>query len=83
MGYHLTQINRGEIGEFSKIEEEFLEAKDSLVQNNPIMLLLELSDLIGAIELYSLKHFNITLQDLLTMKSSTVRAFNDGTRKSR
>lgn len=30
MSYHLTEIPRGVFGEFSKIEEEFLETKDAL-----------------------------------------------------
>jgi len=82
MGYHISKIERGIFGEFSKIKEEFLEAEDALLQDNKIMTLLELSDLIGAIEAYCLKH-DITLNDLLKMKEATGRAFNDGTRTSR
>jgi len=82
MGYHLKEIERGIFGEFSKIKEEFLEAEDAFDQKNKIMLILELSDLIGAIESFCLK-YNITMDDLLKMKESTSRAFNDGTRKSR
>ncbi len=46
------------------------------------MLLVELADLIGAIEGYCTKH-NITLDDLITMKEATKRAFSDGTRTPR
>lgn len=46
------------------------------------MLLVELADLIGAIEGYCTKH-NITLDDLITMKEATKRAFSDGTRGTR
>ena len=82
MGYHLTEIERGTFGEFSKIKEEFLEAEDALLQGNKVMALIELSDLIGAIEAYCCKH-NITLEDLIKMKEATGRAFNDGTRTAR
>ena len=79
MGYHNNQIPRGQFGEFSKIKEEFLEAEDALEQENKIMLLVELSDLIGAIEGYCLNNFNISIEDLIKMKESTKRAFTDGT----
>lgn len=82
MGYHIKAIPKGKFGEFSKIEEEFLEAKDSIDQGNPIMVMMELSDLIGAIEAYAKKH-NMTLNDLLKMKDATQRAFEDGTRQPR
>jgi len=82
MGYHIKAIPKGKFGEFSKIEEEFLEAKDSLDQNNPIMLMMELSDMIGAIEAFAKKH-NMTLNDLLKMKETTHRAFEDGTRQAK
>lgn len=83
MGYHNKQIPRGKFGEFSKIREEFLEAEDALEQENKIMLLVELSDLIGSIEGYCLTNFNLTIDDLIKMKESTKRAFKDGTRTSR
>lgn len=79
MGYHLTEIEKGELGEFSKIKEEFLEAKDSFAQGNPIMTLLELSDLIGAIEAYAINH-NMSLEDIIKMKDATKRAFKVGRR---
>ena len=79
MSYHLNEIPRGILGEFSKIKEEYLEAEDASEQDNPVMLLLELSDLIGAIEEFSLK-YNMTLEDLVNMKDATKRAFKSGTR---
>ena len=82
MGYHNKYIERGEFGEFSKIKEEFLEAEDAFEQDNKVMLLVELSDLLGAIEGYCEKH-NMKLEDLIKMKEATKRAFNDGTRKAR
>lgn len=81
MGYHIAKITKGEYGKFSKIQEEYQEACDALVQNNPVMVLLELSDLIGAIEGYA-KSYNMTLDDVLNMKNATHRAFEDGTRTS-
>jgi hypothetical protein len=80
IGYHKTEIPKGNVGEFSKIEEEFLEAKDAYENNNPIMLLTELSDMIGAIEQYAIKH-NITLEQLITMKNVTEKVFKKGSRK--
>ena len=82
MGYHSKQIPRGKFGEFSKIREEFLEAEDAFEQGNKVMLLVELSDLIGSIESFCLKH-NITLSELIKMKDATKSAFNDGTRSPR
>lgn len=82
MGYHNKEIPRGKFGEFSKIREEFIEAEDAFEQGNKVMLLVELSDLIGAIEGYCSNH-NITLNDLLKMKDATKKAFNDGTREPR
>ncbi len=82
MGYHLNEIPRGIYGEFSKIREEFLEAEDAIEQGNKVMLLVELADLVGAIEGFCLNH-NITLEDLIKMKEATKRAFNDGTRSAR
>lgn len=79
MGYHNAVITKGEYGTFSKIQEEYEEARDALTQANPVMVLLELSDLIGAIEGYAAT-FNVTLADLLKMKEATHRAFTDGTR---
>ncbi len=81
MGYHMTKIPRGKYGEFSKIEEEFLELKDAEDQDNPIMILCEMSDLIGAMEAYA-KKWNITLGEILLMKNATQSAFRDGSRVS-
>ena len=80
-GYHLIQIPKGKYGEFSKVEEEFLECKDAISQNNKIMVMCELSDLLGAIEAYATKEFNITLEDIIIMKNATRRAFKSGVRK--
>lgn len=79
-GYHLREIERGVFGEVSKIKEEFEEFLEALEQENKVMALVELSDLLGAIEGYTSKKFNLTLEDLLTMKKATQRAFESGAR---
>lgn len=43
---------KGEVGKFSKIEEEFNELKESVEMGNKLHTLIELSDLIGACLLY-------------------------------
>lgn len=80
MSYHKKEIVKGVLGQFSKIREEFLEAEDSFEQNNKIMLLLELSDLLGAIEaFYEIN--GMTLEDGLIMMNATKNAFQTGYRK--
>lgn len=82
MGYHLKSIQKGEIGKSCKILEEVQELIDAEEQNCKIMVLVELSDLVGSIELYLEQNFpNLTLEDLKKMSDITQRAFKDGTRK--
>jgi hypothetical protein len=75
MGYHKKEIEKGVFGEFSKIKEEFDELTDAYEQKDKILQLVELGDLIGAIEEYSLKHFNITLDDIISFSNKTKSAF--------
>jgi hypothetical protein len=80
-GYHLARIPKGELGESSKILEEVLELIDAETQDCVIMGLVELSDLIGAVNAYLAKHHpGITLADLSTMARITKRAFDNGFR---
>lgn len=79
MGYHKNVIPKGKLGEFSKIEEEFLELKDAFQQNHKILQICELADIIGAIEEYG-KKFNLTLEDIIQMKDSTKESFEEGKR---
>lgn len=80
-GYHQIMMPKGVIGEASKILEEALELWDAHSQKNPIMELVELSDLMGAIQLYLHKqHPSITLDELLRMSEVTQRAFKNGRR---
>jgi phosphoribosyl-ATP pyrophosphohydrolase len=80
-GYHIRDIKRGEFGELSKVYEEIEEIKDAAEQGVKLMLLIELSDLLGAVEGYLEKHHQgITIEDLLKMKDVTKRAFKTGGR---
>lgn len=81
MGYHKIKIQKGELGSASKIKEEYEEFLDAYNQGSPVMELIELSDLLGAIEAYTLNHYDIELIDLWKMMESTKSAFLDGTRK--
>ena len=83
MGYNINKVEKGVIGDVSKIREEFEEFMDAVDQGEKIMQLIEFSDLIGAIEAYTLKMTggNITLNNLLSMKDLTKSSFEDGSRK--
>jgi hypothetical protein len=81
MGYHKIKIEKGILGEHTKIIEEFTEWQDAFGQSNPIMELVELSDLLGAIEAYTKERHNIDMVDLLKMTRATQDAFKDGSRK--
>ena len=82
MTYHLDKIEKGVYGELSKVQEEILEALDADKQNCDVMVLVELSDTIGAIEAYLEKHHpTITLDSLIQMSNITKRAFKSGQRK--
>lgn len=81
IGYHVSEIKKGVLGEDSKIFEEIEEFRDALEQDVKIMALVELSDLIGAIEAYLEKnHPSISIEDLIKMKNVTRRAFKNGKR---
>ena len=81
-GYHLTEPTRGEYGELSKVYEEIDELRDAEAQGAKLMVLQELSDVIGAIEGYlRIHHGSITIDDLIVMKEITKRAFQSGARK--
>lgn len=83
MGYHIDNIPKGEIGKSSKILEEILELQDAEKQGCRIMALVELSDIIGAVELYLEENYpDMTLRDLKSMSNITQRAFKDGSRIS-
>lgn len=82
-GYHLEEIPRGTYGEISKILEEAAELKDAMEQANKVMVIIELSDLVGAIDGYMEKYYGdkLTIDNLITMAFATKRAFTSGHRK--
>lgn len=79
-GYHLKQIPKGKLGDLSKIQEELDEAKDAEDQGIKLMLLIELSDMIGAIKAVAEKNGS-SLNDLIKMQEVTERAFKSGHRR--
>ncbi len=80
-GYHLTQIERGEFGELSKVREEIEEAIDAEEQGAQVMVLQELSDVLLAIKGYLDRyHPTIGVLDLWCMARITERAFASGHR---
>lgn len=80
-GYHLTKIAKGQIGDVSKIVEECNELVDAAAQGANIMILHELSDIHGAMELYLNKHHpSLSITDLGVMSTITQRAFTNGRR---
>ncbi len=79
-GYHDSIIPKHVVGSFGKILEEVEEMKDAKLANNKVMELVEISDLLGAIEMYTKKEYGINLQDLDKMNKTTQRAFINGRR---
>lgn len=77
MGYHIKETPKGKIGEFSKITEEYEELLDAFKQKCKVLQICEMTDLIGAIEEYSLKHFKLSLQDLINFSNKTKSAFKE------
>lgn len=82
MSYHKKEISRGVYGEFSKVVEEFEELSDAFEQKDVILQLVEISDLLGAIEGY-LESFGVTLGDAISFSNKTKEAFRAGTRQSK
>lgn len=82
-GYHTKVIEKGVLGEFSKIKEEFEELEDAYKQNDKIMMLCELSDLIGAIKHFTntITAYTVSLDDLIAFNKKTEQAFKNGQRK--
>lgn len=80
MAYHKVEIQKGVVGEFSKIREEFEELQDAESQECKGLIICELCDLVGAIEEYA-KKYNMTLADLKQFSDMTKSAFLEGKRK--
>ena len=61
--FHLAPIKKGVYGKLSKVQEELDEALDAEKQGDKLLLLIELSDLLGAVEGVAETH-GFTLEDL-------------------
>ncbi len=79
-GYHVREIPKGVLGEFSKIVEEYTELLDAHEQNSNVLEICELTDLIGAIRYYAGNKFNLSLDDLIKFSMQTENAFKNGKR---
>lgn len=79
MGYHINKIEKGVLGEFSKVKEEFQELEDAFNQDSKVLIICELTDLIGSVEAYAAK-FNLTLDDLISFSNKTKESFKEGKR---
>lgn len=80
-GYHITEIKKRRFGSFGKIQEEIEECLDAHQQGSHIMMLVELSDLYGAIEGYLAENYpGFKMSDLSKFSGITQRAFRNGHR---
>lgn len=80
-GYHLAEIQKRRFGSFGKIQEEVEEALDAHRQGSHIMMLIELSDLYGAIEGFLKENYpGFKMEDLKKFSGITRRAFENGHR---
>lgn len=80
-GYHIARIQKGVLGESSKIREEVDELMDAEAQGARVMAIVELSDLLGAVEAYlETQKLGVTMEDLTKMAHITKRAFRNGHR---
>lgn len=73
--FHNRKIKKGVYGEFSKIEEELDEAREALEQGNKLMFLIELSDIVGAIE-GVVENYGLDLDDLIKFSNKVKESKN-------
>lgn len=82
IGYHVAKIEKGILGELSKVREELDELFDAEAQGACIMQLCEAADLVGALKHWLARHHpSITLPDLEQMAALNERAFRSGRRR--
>lgn len=80
-GYHIAEIKKRLYGSAGKIQEELDELNDAHEQGSKIMILVELSDLYGAVEGYLEQNFpGMKMHDLKKFSDITKRAFKEGAR---
>lgn len=78
--FHRRKIEKGVLGELSKIREELEEAEDAEEQDQTLMLLIELSDIVGACGAVARRHGS-SLKDLVeyaTLRSETAERAKHG-----
>ena len=63
--FHNRPIFKGEYGKLSKIEEELDEARDAAEQGIDLMVLVELSDIIGAVAGVAEQQYGMSLDQLV------------------
>jgi len=80
MAYHKRKIDKGVLGEFTKVQEEFVELLDAVEQDDKVLQICELTDLIGAIECFAEEKFSLSLGDLIKFSNKTKESFKEGTR---
>jgi hypothetical protein len=81
---HKRPIPKGKTGQFSKLIEEFEEARDAYEQNLPIMMLWEFCDLLGAMERFLQQNYpGVNIEYILNQARHTNRLFADGLREDR
>jgi len=78
-GYHTVKIQKGVLGESSKIQEELDELRDAEKQGVKILIHCELADLYGALQAIAERH-DLTMDDLRQMATLTKSAFQVGER---
>lgn len=80
-GYHLEKIEKRRYGSLGKIQEEVEELFDAHRQGSNVMVLIELSDLYGAIEGFLAENYpTMKMTDLKKFSEITKRAFESGER---
>lgn len=80
-GYHLAKIEKRRFGSLGKIQEEVEELLDAHRQGSHVMILVEMSDLYGAMKGFLQENYpGFKMQDLEKFSSITQRAFENGHR---
>ncbi|AFH21093.1 hypothetical protein CL97_gp209 [Cronobacter phage CR9] len=80
-GYHLDKIEKRRFGSLGKIQEEVEELVDAHRQGSHVMILVEMSDLYGAMQGFLEENYpGFKMEDLKKFSSITRRAFENGYR---
>lgn len=80
-GYHLDKIEKRRFGSLGKIQEEVEELLDAHRQGSHVMILVEMSDLYGAMQGFLEENYpGFKMEDLKKFSMITQRAFKNGHR---